>query len=116
MRLTGDPLELSNWNVPVHGLAKLFDHVLLMLEFCDSETEPVSLTAPTNVSAGIPGPETKRPVSSALIRGSMIMLEPFDPSAGSDAEPGEPLRYGLSPVSPVGRSMNPEAPGPGWSC
>src|ERR1700691_1673334 len=44
------------------------------------------------------------------------MLELGDTSAGSVVDPGEPKRYGLSPASPVGRSMKPEAPGPGCNC
>jgi hypothetical protein len=44
------------------------------------------------------------------------MLEPGATSAGSLAVPGDPLRFGLSPARPVGRSMKPEAPGPGCSC
>jgi hypothetical protein len=35
--------------------------------------------------------------------------------AGSVAAPGDPLSSGLSSASPVGRSMKPEAPGPGCS-
>ena len=41
-------------------------------------------------------------MSSALIFESMTMLELAATSAGSLAVPGEPLRYGLSPVRPVG--------------
>src|ERR1700677_2406823 len=44
------------------------------------------------------------------------MLELGDTSAGSVVDPGEPERYGLSPGSPGGRSMKPEAPGPGCNC
>ncbi len=44
------------------------------------------------------------------------MLDPGATSAGSVVDPGEPLRYGLSPVRPVARSMKPDAPGPGCNC
>ena len=61
-------------------------------------------------------------MSSALILGSVTMLEPAATRAGSlpawpgvPVSPGEPLSSGLSPDNPVGRSMKPEAPGPGCS-
>ena len=41
------------------------------------------------------------------------MLEPGATRAGSVAEPGDPLTFGLSPASPVGRSMKPGGAGAG---
>ncbi len=74
VRVTGCPASFSSWKVPIQGLAKLFDAVVT-LEFCATDTGPVSLTAPTKVSPEgqevdgqvRPGHETSRPVSSALI-------------------------------------------------
>jgi hypothetical protein len=45
----------------------------------------------------------------------MTMLDPEPTKAGSLAVPGDPLMFEFSPVSPVGRSMKPDAPGPGCS-
>ena len=106
--------------MPSHGLAKLFEAVVV-LALPERAIGPVSLTAPTKVSGGMvlplaSVPETSRPVSSALIFESPTRLEPAATSAGSVASPGDPLTLGLSPGSPVGRSMNPAAPGPGCSC
>ncbi len=115
---TGLPLSSTSWKVPVHGLAKLFSAPaapLLLLALACRSSGPVLVTVPTNESLGMPGPETRRPVSSALIFGSKMMLDPGLYEAGSLAAPGEPLTFGLSPVRPVGRSMKPAAPGPGWS-
>src|SRR5580698_7475001 len=117
---TGLPESSTSWKLPVHGLAKLlFAPVvpLLVLALAARNSGPVLVTAPTNDPVGMPVPVTIRPVSSALIFGSVMMDEVAVNDAGSAVVPGEPLSAGFSPVRPVGRSMKPLAPGAGcnWS-
>ncbi len=78
--------------MPIHGLAKLFEAVVV-LAFPESAIGPMSLTAPTKVSGGIVSPaasvpDTRRPVSSALIFESATRLEFVPTRAGSVDEPG----------------------------
>ena len=117
--LRGLPSCATSWNDPTVAAP------VLTVGNCG----PVSVTAPTNALGGMPVPVTPRPVSSATMALSEMMLEDAAPVAPlSVRAPGvvpEPPRTmpgtqlagvsGLVEVQAGGRSMKLLLPGPGYS-
>src|SRR5579863_6298903 len=114
----GEPSWLTSWNDPTVA------EPVLVVGNCG----PVSVTAPTKESAGMLVPVTARPVSSATIELSLMVLDPAPPVAEASVRalgglPAPPstmpgtqsagTRVGLVWVQTGGRSTNALLPGPG---